>query len=381
MYKSPTSVEIDLKALGSNLTEIKRLAKRNASVLGSKGKSASVIAVVKAEAYGHGMVEVARHLYGQGVRVFGVSDVAEGLKLRQARIKGEILLFESALPTDAAHIIKHQLTPTISSFELVERLNKLAAKGKKQVRVHIKVDTGMGRLGVPHKDALEFIKKVSQLKFITIEGLYTHLPLADTNRVFTQTQIKKFKILVQDLNSINIRVPYLHAANSAGLLGQKTDVFNLIRPGIMLYGLFPDGKKKSGVNLKAVMSVKSKVVCVKTLEKGQGVSYGWNFIAKRKMTIAIIPIGYANGYFRALSNKAYVLVGGKKCPVLGNVTMDQIIVDVTGLKGVKLGDAIVILGRQGKFEITADELAKFAHTINYEILCALGKGSRRVINK
>jgi alanine racemase len=337
-----------------------------------------ILPVIKADAYGHGMKEMAHELLKAGVHCFGVSDVAEGITLRQQGIKKSILLFESPLINAVPLIVDYHLTPTVCSLDLAKALNLYAQKKKKRVAIHIKIDTGMGRLGIWHQEAEEFIRRVFELRHVVVYGIYTHFPVADTNRAFTKKQIDILYRLVTALDKKGMVIPYIHAANSMGLMGYQTHVLNFVRPGLMLYGLYPDAALKKKIPLKAVLSVRSVVIFVKAIQKGRGVSYGRTFIAQRDMKAAIIPIGYSDGYFRNLSSKASVLIQGKRCPILGRVTMDQIIVDVSHLKNIKPGEEVVVLGQQGREEISADELAQLSGTINYEIVCSLGNRLPRV---
>jgi len=368
-----TWAEVDLRAVKHNLREIKRLTKCHSLVLPTRPKitaQAKVLAVVKADAYGHGMVAVAQAIE-KDIYYFGVSNSAEAITLRKAGIKKPILLFESTFANLADDIVKYDLTATVCTHQLAAAINKHAKRAKKIAPVHLKIDTGMSRLGVSFEEAMDFIREVASLKNIYVEGIYTHFPSADTNKALTEKQLKLLHQFVQRLDVLAFRVPLVHAANSMGLAGYKTKMVNLVRPGLMIYGLLPSAGIQK-LNLKPALQIKSKVIFLKTLEKGTGVSYGHRFVAKHRMQIAIIPIGYNDGYFRSLSNKASVLIAGRRCPILGNVTMDQIIVDVSRVKNVKLGSRVTILGKDQKKTITADELAKHAKTINYEIVCSLG---------
>lgn len=357
-----TWAEIDLRAIRHNFREIKKLA----------GPEMEILPIVKADAYGHGMRQVALLLEKLGANFLGVSDVDEGIRLRQYGIKKDILLLESTLPYYAKQIVDYALTPTVCTIELAASLNRYAKANKKKVDIHIKVDTGMGRFGTWHEHSFEFVKQVSRFLNLSIKGIYTHFPSADTERRFTCKQIKDLSTLVRQLDRSGLCAFHIHAANSMGLAGYKTRNFNLARPGLMIYGLYPDSKLKSKIMLKPVLSVKSKIVFLKQVSKGRSISYGRTFIAKKNMIIATLPIGYNDGYLRCLSNKAFVLVDGKRCPVVGRVTMDQIMVDVSKVKSTKLGMEVIILGKNKQSHVTADDLAREAKTINYEIVCSLG---------
>lgn len=379
-----TWCEIDLKAVKNNLKVLKKCAEKNKFQLPTRPRkkgsenSAQILAVIKADAYGLGIERIAKLLVKEKVDFLGVSDVKEGIRLRKIGIKKPILLFESTLKQFAKQIVDYKLTPTICTMSLAQELNRYALKTKKQVDIHVKVDTGMGRLGVWHEGAQEFIFKLHRLKQLRIMGIFTHFPAADSDKNFTQKQMGHLYDLVTSLDKKGLVIPYIHAANSMGLAGYQTHILNLARPGLMLYGLYPHWSLQKKVKLKPALSVYSRIIFVKDVEKGRSISYGRTFLTKRKMKIATIPIGYNDGYFRILSNKSEVLIGRQRCQVVGRVTMDQIMVDVTHIKNVREGDPVVILGKQGKEEITADELADLAQTINYEIICSLGSRLPRI---
>ena len=375
-----TWAEIDLKAVKENFKQIVKLTSQNKfyfptrppQSLKVKQGPESVMAVIKANAYGHGMKEIGILLDKMGAGYFGVSDINEGIALRKIGIKKPILLFESTLKSDAEKIIHYRLMPTICTLELAASLNRHAQKKKKRIDIHVKVDTGMGRLGIWHEEAFDFIKKVSAYRNLRIMGIFTHFPSADTDRNFTKKQLTCLYELVKTLDRCGRIVPYIHAANSMGLAGYPTHIVNLARPGLMLYGLYPHESLRKKIQLKPVMSVRSCVIFLKEIKRGRSISYGRTFFTKKDMLVATIPIGYTDGYFRVFSNQAFVLIDGARCPVVGRVTMDQIMVDVSHVEKVRLGSPVTILGSQKNKIISADELAKYAGTINYEIVCSLG---------
>src|SRR3989338_2494785 len=236
----------------------------------------------------------------------------------------------------------------------------------------------MGRLGIWHEEAYEFIQKVYALRHLRIMGIFTHFPAADTDKLFTKGQVKNLYALVKKLDRSGCIVPYIHAANSMGLAGFKTHILNLARPGLMLYGLYPHPGLRKKIRLKPVLNVRSHVIFLKKVARGRSISYCRTFFTKRDMLGATGPVGYSDGYFRALSNKAAVLIGGRRCPVVGRVTMDQIMVDATHVRGIALGAPVPWLGTQNQENISADELAGHAGTINYEIVCSLGNRLPRI---
>jgi alanine racemase len=361
--------EIDLKAVGYNFDAIKKAA----------GPKIKILCVVKAVAYGHGNIPIAKLLEKKGVDFFGISDIHEGIVLRKAGIKRPILMVENTLPEHAKYLVDHQITPIVCTLELARALNRLGAQKRKKIAVHIKVDTGMGRLGIAPEDVIDFVKALQALPWIRVEGICTHFPLSDSNSAFTRRQIKDFLKIVYNIQRLcRLAIPFVHASNSMGIVVYDKKDFSLVRAGLILYGMYPSPKIRSKILLKPVMSVKSRVTFIKDVAKGTGISYGHRFITPRKMKIATVAIGYNDGYFRAFSNKADVLIHGQRCPVLGTVTMDQIMADVSHMKDVSIGDEVCVLGRQGRQEITADELAKIAGTINYEITCSLGSRVPRI---
>jgi len=381
-----TWAQIDLKAISYNMKVLKKMALRNTFTVSSrKGYGTTfvdprgILAVIKADAYGHGMEKVGKLLQKQGVGFFAVSDINEGMHLRTSGIKESILLFESALPSSVKRIIQNKLTPTVFSLDFAAELERFAQKSGRSVPVHINVDTGMGRLGVWQKQAFDFIQAINtSFPHIRIEGIYTHFPVSDIDRNFTLRQILQLYRLVVRLDQKGLIIPYIHASNSMGLAGYRTHVLNLARPGLMIYGLYPSLRLHQQVKLRPAMSVKSTVIYLKKIQKGRSISYGRTFIALRNMTVATIPIGYNDGYMRTLSNRASVLIDGIRCPILGRVTMDQTVVDVSKIKNPQIGMPVTVMGSDGYDIITAEELAKHARTINYEIVCSLGNRLPRI---
>lgn len=360
--------EIDLKALRSNVRAIKRLA----------GHNVHILAVVKAQAYGHGLSEVVKVLDKERIEFFGVSDINEAILIRRMKIKKPIVLLESTLAGFAKYLVDHNITPVVCTLELARALNRLGKARKKKIAIHIKIDTGMGRLGVWQEEALDFVNMMKRFPWLAVEGLCTHFPVADTDVDFTNQQIQAMVLLVDKVRREAGSIPLVHAANSLGLSAYAQPGFNLVRTGLMLYGLYPSPAIWSKINLKPVMSIKARVCFVKHIFAGRKISYGHTFIASTNMRVATVSIGYSDGYLRIFSNRSYVIIRGVRCPVIGTVTMDQIMVDVSNASGVKAGDEVCILGRQGSRTVSADELAQIAGTINYEITCHLGNRLPRV---
>jgi alanine racemase len=361
----PTWAEVNLNNLAYNFNQIKRL-------LTPKTK---IMACVKADAYGHGLIPVAKKLRALGMDYLGIASIDEGVRLREAGIKLPILVLGMILKKDIEPLFRYNLIQTVCTQELASALNNRARSLGKSIKIHIKVDTGMGRIGTLYKDAIGFIKEVRKLKFINIEGIFTHLACADINRNFTLRQIGRFKHLISELNKHGINIPLIHVANSLGVISYKRSHFNMVRPGLVIYGLYP--KEGLKITLRPMLCLKTRIIYVKRVPKGYGISYGRTYVTRRDTTIVTLPIGYGDGYSRSFSNQAPVLIGGKRFKINGRVCMDQVMVDVGDLP-VKIGDEVVLIGTQGKQGITAEELADISGTIPYEIVCNLGSRIPRI---
>lgn len=358
--------EIDLNAIIFNLKQIKRIV----------GDKVKIMAVVKADAYGHGLEEVAKALSLQGNLYFGVSSLEEGIRLREVGIKSPIVNLLPPLPEDAEEMVRWDIIPILVNGEIIKALDKAGKRQGKVCRVHIKIDTGMGRLGIKPSSALDFLKRVRECENILVEGIYTHFASADKDEEFTKCQLDVFLKTLEKLEEEGIRIPLRHSANSSAILSFPFSHLDMVRPGIALYGINPSENNR--VELRPAMSVKAKVIQVKELPRGHSISYGRTHILSRDSRVAVVGIGYAQGFFRALSNKGSVLINGKRAPILGVICMDQCVVDVTNAGEVRLGDEVVIMGRQGREEITAWELADLTGTIPYELLTSLGHQLPRV---
>jgi alanine racemase len=354
--------EFDLRKLRRNLAHV-------CSSLDSP--NIEVLAIVKADAYGHGMKRVAQTLASEGVDFFGVANIDEAAELRRVCRKARILVLGSFHPDQVREYEKLRIRPTVSSEEDLRVLQRRLS-GARPFPVHIKIDTGMGRLGVWHEQCRTFFQKAGQANKIQIEGIYTHFANADhAQKSATQKQIRLFNAAVQCAKSLGIMPRYLHAANSMGVLRFREAHLNLVRPGIVLYGLNPRRDVKPPKGLEPVLTLKARISFLKQVEKDRPVSYGSTYVAPRKTRIATLPIGYSHGYRIAFSNKAHVLVKGVRCPVAGRVTMDQTLVDVGAVRHVGRWDEVVLIGNSGRKSVTAHELASLIGTISYEITCAL----------
>ena len=366
--------EVDLDALAHNMREIRRLAR----------KDALVTAVIKADGYGHGAKKIAQTLLDNGADRFAIAVLDEGIELRNAGFEVPILILGFTDKERAEEIVSFNLEQAVYSWELAEAISKAAVKQNKTAKIHIKVDTGMGRIGLrPDKDSVQLIKKISQLPNIVIEGIFTHFAVADAlDKAYTEEQYAKFTWICKELERENVRINVKHCGNSATIIDLPEMHLNMVRAGIILYGLKPsDEVMLDRIELKQVMSLKVRISHVKEIEAGQSVSYGRRFIAEKKSKIASLPIGYADGYTRMLSGKAEALVKGRRVPVVGRICMDQCMVDVTGIEDVKVGDEAVLFGKQGEGFIHIDELAEKLDTINYEIVCMISRRVPRVYVK
>ena len=369
----PTWAEVDLDAVRHNLRTVRSLVRPDTKIL----------VVVKANAYGHGLVDISQTASECGADYLGVATIEEGLTLRRASIKTPILLLGSATtkqgPLDAA--LKNSITLTVYTIDLATALSRRAeALGLSHVPFHIKVDTGMGRIGLAWSNTIKFVNMVRNFERLKIEGIYTHFPSADDDESadFTNKQIEIFDSLLTELEEMRIDIPYRHAANSVGLVDFKQSHLSMVRPGILIYGIVPKKGLHKRIYVKPAMSLKTRIVYLKHVGAGTSISYGRTYRTKKATRIATIPIGYGDGYTRSLSNRAHVLIRGRRLPLIGRVTMDQCMIDVGGLDEVKVGDEVVLIGSQKGRAITAEEIAELADTIPYEIVCSLNDRIPRI---
>lgn len=358
----PTVAEIDLGALRHNLNQATRFCRSGQRVL----------AVVKADAYGHGAVAVSRALVAEGVEQFGVATLEEALELRQAGIEQTILVLGGCYPGQEEMFLRQRLIPVISDRESLERLDRFAAKAGEQIDIHLKVDTGMGRVGFLLPEFLELLPGLKELQGLRIVGLMSHLACADEMEdEVTPGQLEKFRSLLDAVREQGLTIPDIHISNSAGLVGWDCPECTLVRPGIMLYGGMPGEKYRDRLDLKPVMHLRTQIAQLKRIPPGTGVSYGHRFHASRETLLAVLPIGYADGYNRLLTNRGEALICGQRVPVIGTVCMDWIMVDVTDLPQVAVGDPVTLLGEAGDQAITAEEWAEWVGSISYEVFCRI----------
>lgn len=364
----PVWAEIDLKNLDYNFSLVKKIA----------GPQVKILIPVKAHGYGHGLVAISKRLQALGVDYLGVASIDEGIVLRNAGVDKPVVVLGTVLPDDVKPILEYRLIQTVCTKEVAQSLNNEAQKTGVVSLVHIKVDTGMNRIGVSYAQAFDFIRDIAAMKNIKIEGIFTHFPCAEEDPDFTQKQIDIFSSLIKRLEASGIEIPLRHAANSMGVIDYPKALFNLIRPGLMIYGLYP--KQQPSIKLRPLLSLKTKIIHLHTVGKGEGVSYGHTYVAEGKTKLATLSIGYGDGYPRCLSNKSFCLISGKRAKLVGNICMDQMMADVTDVKGVKVGQEAVMIGSQGKEAVTVEELAGLAGTIPYEIVCGLGTRTKWVYN-
>lgn len=372
----PTFAEIDLAALKHNFNLIRSTIPRRTEIL----------AVVKADAYGHGFMDISRELEELGVNAFGVAFLAEGIQLRKSGIDKPILLLGGVYPGQERKCIGFNISTTIFSLEQAQALNHAARKLFRRAQVHVKIDTGMGRLGIPYSDAPAFFRELWKLDNISLEGIISHFASADeldeSGQYFTRTQAERFAWVMSEARKSGYSPRYCHIANSAATLLRDIPGCNLVRPGIVLYGALPSPDFQGKLDLKPVMRLKSRIAMLKWVEAGTTISYARRFTASDRTLIASVPVGYADGYPRTLTNRGEALVRGERVRVAGTVCMDWIMLDVTGVTGVAVGDEVVLIGPDDAGNcIHAEELAAWAGTIPYEIFCGISKRVPRVYLK
>lgn len=359
-----TFAEIDLRAIHHNLKQIRKKI----------GRRPLIMAVVKANAYGHGMIPVVSSIVkNKTAQYFGVAIVEEGIELRKSfpRIPIHVLTAPDRNQLDL--FIQNNLELTLCDAVTARKLNALCKKLKKKCNVHIKIDTGMGRIGIAPDNAIEFIRSVLPMSHIQVKGIWTHFATSDEKDLsFANQQLSTFRALLTELVLQGIHIPLVHSANSGAVLQMPESYFDMVRPGITIYGYPPSTEVFSTLKLRPALSFKAKVGFLKRVEAGTSISYGRRYIAKTDTTIASVTVGYADGYFRLLTNNAYVLIKGKKFPIAGTVCMDQIMIDV-GDENVRVGDEVVLIGQSGAQRISSWDIANAIGTIPYEVTCAISQ--------
>jgi len=375
LARRPTWAEIDLDNLAANFNQVKKRV----------SPAARVMAVVKANAYGHGAVECARRLANEGADWFGVALPEEGIELRVSGIAQPLLCLGGLRHGKTGMCIQHRLTPVVYRLDTIESLNQAASEAGVVADVHVKVDTGMGRLGIRFDQLSEFVAALERFRNVRIDGLMSHLAAADdaSCQPLTQDQIRRFEDAVVVFREHGYRPTYLHLANSAGLFGHREAWGNMVRPGGVLYGLWRDVllPSTSDPELLPVMSLHSRISLLKWVPAGETLGYGCTFEASRKSLIATLPVGYHDGYMRGLSNRAHVIVRGMYAPVVGRISMDLTLIDVTNVSGVELDDQVTLLGwdrHKNELKIPAEDLARISGTLSYEVTCGVAERVPRV---
>ncbi|MGL5648048.1 MAG: alanine racemase [Clostridium sp.] len=369
----PVWAEVDLNAIENNIREIKRVA-----------KDKEIIAVVKADAYGHGAIDIVDTLLKNGANRLAVAVITEALELRNNGIIEDILILGYTPISFASEIINNNIEQTVFSYNYAKQLSEVAKSLGKKAKIHISVDTGMGRIGfLPNKESILEIEKISKLENIQIAGLFTHFSTADEeDKTYTKMQVEKYKWVVKELEKRKINVGIKHIANSATIIDLEEYYYDGVRPGIILYGYYPSEEvNKEKIKIKPALTLKSNVVHLKEVDEGTYISYGRKYVTKDREKIATLPIGYADGYTRLLSGKAKVIIKDTLVPVVGQICMDQCMVNVDKVKDIKVGDEVILLGESNHCIYNADNIAKEIGTINYEILCMIGKRVPRVYKK
>ena len=365
----PTICGIDHEALRSNLRQIRDKV----------GSCVKILCMVKANGYGHGATEISPTLARAGADAFGVATLEEAVQLREAGIQAALIVLAGVFPAQLDTFVEYKLTPVVHDLISLKALDRESSRRQVQLKVHLKVDTGMGRLGFLAAEADQWIAAIKQAESLHIQGVFSHFSHAESVQGdYTQKQLEIFKRVLGQLRSAGVIPDLVHLANSAATITLPAAYFDMVRPGLMLYGVYPSPNMKEQINLKPVLSWKTKILQLKNVPSGTSVSYGQTYVTERESLIATLPMGYADGYPRFLSNRGEALVRGQRARIAGRVCMDLTMIDVTDIRNVRQGDEVVLLGRQGGAEISADEIAAWANTISYEILTSIGTRVPRI---
>lgn len=372
-FSRPVWEEINLDNFENNIKEIKRVALNK-----------EIIAVIKADGYGHGAIDLAAVLLENGVKRFAVSMLSEAMELINAGIDAKLIILGFSPPTVFKEIVENDIEQTIFNYEMAELLSKEALKAGKMAKIHIALDTGMGRIGyLPEEKSIDEIYRISLLPNLIMEGVFSHFSTSDEkDKEYTHYQLEKYNWFLNKLSQRGISFNTRHISNSAAIIDIPEAQFDAVRAGIILYGCYPslevDNKK---INLKPVMTLKANIVHIKEVKEGEYISYGRRFKTNRKSIVGTISIGYADGYSRLLLNKAYVIIKGHLAPIVGSICMDQCMVDITDISGVAIGDEVIIIGEDNGLHFNAEDVARSIGTINYEVLCMISKRVPRVYIK
>jgi alanine racemase len=361
-------VEVDLDNFTGNLQEVRRLV----------GAQVKILQVVKADAYGHGAIEISHTAVKNGASCLGVANADEGVQLRVGGITAPIIILSPSPISEISEIIKYNLTPSVSDISFARELQTKYEKSCIKAPIHVEIDTGMGRCGTMNHDGIDMIMEIIDFPNVYIEGIFTHLSQSEILAPQNENQWRLFQELLADMEKHNIYIPVRHMANSGAILNFPAFHLDMVRPGLMTYGIYPSTETMTKARLAPVMSFKTRVLLIKDFPSGYGIGYGSTFITERPTKIATIPVGYGDGYGFILSNQGEALIRGKRSPVVGRISMDMCTLNVSHIPDCQVGDEVVMLGRQGAAEITADAIAAKAGTISYEIICALGKRAPRI---
>lgn len=372
----PALAETTRSDYGSWIEISRERFRKNLAAIKTLSGQPQVMAVVKANAYGHGLLEMARSIKDD-VLYLGVSSLSEVLELKENGIETPVFLFGRLFGKELETAIRANTTLSVSSYQEAQEIAQIAGQLGRLCKIHIKVDTGMGRLGIPERQAMEIIQQISKLKGLILEGLFTHFPTAEKEDGFTETQFKQFGLLVEALESKGVSFTFRHTSNSAASLKLKSPVLNLNRPGLILYGILPLHSASLQQLFAPVLQLKSRIILLKELEAGESVGYGREYEVKDRSTIATLPVGYSHGYPVHLSNKSYVLYRGKRYPVAGRVSMDYLCVNL-GNTPANIGDEVTLIGEDGGETLRAEDLAQWAGTIPYEIVTRLSSRLPRI---
>ncbi|MCP4264299.1 MAG: alanine racemase [Candidatus Brocadiaceae bacterium] len=365
-----TWVEIDLNAIVHNLKAIKGKA-----VHGTK-----VLAIVKADAYGHGAVRTSQTLVENGIDMLGVAFPDEGVELRENNISTPILVLNPILPEQIEDVITYSMGVTVSGIDIANELSTAAIKCRHNISVHVEVDTGMGGAGLCPNNVLPFVKELLLIKNLELEGIFTHFNSSEEkDQSFSKNQLVIFKDIIKQIENEKIDIPLIHAANSAAILDIPGSCFNMVRPGLILYGIFPSKDVFRNIDIKPAMSFKTRIINLKKLDAGSTIGYGRTFDIFKQTTVATIPVGYKDGLNRCFSNLGEVLINGKRAPIIGRVCMDRCFVDVTSLPDAKIGSEVTIYGSQANETISIESAAELIDTIPYEIVCNIGTKAKKKV--
>ena len=369
----PIWAEINLNNLINNIEEIKK-----------KSHNSEIIGVVKANAYGHGAVEISKTLLNYNINNLAVANIVEAIELRENDIDAPIMLLGISEDYAIDSLIRYNVEPTVSSLEFAKKLNSKAIEMDKEIKIHIAIDSGMGRIGFRNtdKDITDMVN-ISKLSNLKIESIFSHFSTADSiDKSYSNKQMDIYNSIIDKLKEKNVSIEKKNLSNSAAIIDIPESHYNYVRPGVIQYGYYPSNEVNTlNFNIKPVLTWKTRIIHLKEVDENEYIGYGKNYKTTRKTVVATLPVGYADGYSRGLSNKGKVIINGKLAPIIGNVCMDQFMVDVTDIPDVKLDNEVILLGSDGDVKFDADDMAEMLNTISYEVLCLIGRRAPRVYIK